>query len=85
MTDPKYPRLEEAVHRNLCDVLLEIRRRFPDWRLGQLVCNLSTLSDSGFEVWDIEDEQLLDSAVRFLERHKDRVPDPLTSPSPDAA
>jgi hypothetical protein len=88
MTDPPYPRLDEALHRKLCDVLLEIRRRFPDYRLGQLIANIATFADS--DTWGVEDWELLAAAERHLERHKDRVPDvaprsTTPSPNPDAA
>jgi len=90
MTNPgylQYPRLDEELHRKLCQVLLEIRRRFPDLRLGQLVSNLSCDADSKTPV--IEDQELLSVAESFLDRHRDREPDialmaPL-APSPDAA
>lgn len=82
--DPPYPRLDTDLHRRLCDVLLEIRLRFPDLRLGQLLCNLA--DDTGFRVWDAEDWELLTVAEAELERVRDRVPDvgPL-APKPAAA
>ena len=89
MTDPPYPRLDVELHRKLCDVLLEIRLRFPDLRLGQLVSLIA--DDTGFSAPVAEDWELLPAAERYLEYHKDRVPDvgplapPTAAPSPDAA
>lgn len=89
MTDPPYPRLDADLHRKLCDVLLEIRLRFPDLRLGQLISNLAWMAES--RTPDVEDWDLLAEAERHLEHHKDRVPDmgplarPSPAPSPDAA
>lgn len=84
MTDLPYPRLDAELHRKLCDVLLEIRYRFPDLRLGQLISNLSWDADSKTPV--IEDWDLLAAAERYLERHKDRVFDPgIPAQTPGAA
>ena len=38
----------------------ESSRRYPDWRFGQLVANVSGWADQ--EIWNIEDEQLLAAA-----------------------
>jgi hypothetical protein len=53
------PRLE------LFEALAELARRYPDWRLGQLVANIAGWADR--EVWDVEDEQLLEAAKLHLE------------------
>lgn len=49
-------------------VLQEIEkvwRLHPDWRLGQLVCNLAAWIDPSQNiVWDVEDELLLAEAQR---------------------
>lgn len=82
MIDPPYPRLDIDLHRKLCEVLLKIRLRFPDLRLGQLISNLSWDADTSTPV--IEDWDLIAVAERYLDRHKDRIPDvgPLASPGP---
>jgi hypothetical protein len=41
--------------------LAELSRRYPDWRIGQLVSNVAGWAD--VDVWDVEDDQLL-AAVR---------------------
>jgi hypothetical protein len=37
-----------------------LSRRYPDRRLGQLLANVAGWADQ--EIWDIEDEQLLEAA-----------------------
>lgn len=52
----------------LMEAIAELRRRYPDWRLGQLLVNVAGWADR--EIWDIEDEQLLAAArshLRWLE------------------
>lgn len=44
--------------------LSELARRYPHWRLGQLVANVAGWADA--EVWDAEDEQLLSAARAHL-------------------
>ena len=82
MIDPPYPRLDIDLHRKLCETLLEIRLRFPDLRFRPTLSNLSVDPDTSTPV--IEDWDLLAVAERYLDRHKDRIPDvgPLVSPTP---
>jgi hypothetical protein len=50
----------------LWDKLREVRRQFPDMRVGQLIANLAVVArgtDPG-AVWDMEDDELL-SAVKW--------------------
>jgi hypothetical protein len=49
----------------LLDTLAELRRRYPDWRLGQLVANVAGWADQN--VWDIEDDLLLTTAEKHLQ------------------
>ena len=42
----------------------ELSRRYPDWRLGQLLCNVAGWADA--DTWDAEDEQLLAAAEAHL-------------------
>ncbi len=42
----------------------ELSRRYPDWRLGQLLCNVAGWADA--DAWDAEDEQLLAAAEAHL-------------------
>ena len=56
-------------------VLQEIEkvwRLHPDWRLGQLVCNLAAWIDASQNiVWDVEDEALLAEAQQHVAKHAD--------------
>jgi len=42
----------------------ELTRRYPHWRLGQLVANVAGWADA--DVWDVEDGQLLAAAQEHL-------------------
>jgi len=44
----------------------DLCRRYPDWRLGQLVANVAGWADQ--EIWDIEDAQLLEAARVHLQQ-----------------
>ena len=51
----------------LLDAMSELRLLFPDWRMGQLIANL-TMAAGGTDagaIWDVEDEQLLMAARRL--------------------
>jgi hypothetical protein len=55
------------------DLLAAIARlgeQYPNWRFGQLIANVSGWADQ--EIWDIEDEQMLE-AVRL---HLEKLPAP---------
>lgn len=49
----------------LFDALGQLCRRYPEWRFGQLVANVAGWQD--IDIWDVEDEQLLESARRHLQ------------------
>lgn len=61
----------------LLEAIHDLRVRFPQWRMGQLIANLSMAA--GFQnpeaIWDIEDDQLLAAARRLIERNPDRAVD----------
>ncbi len=52
----------------LIQLLGELHEVAPNYRLGQLICNLAMLVDEPdtVSVWDVEDDDLLESARRFL-------------------
>jgi hypothetical protein len=50
----------------LLAAIAELCQRYPDWRLGQLVANVAGWADQ--EIWDVEDEQLLEAARHHLEQ-----------------
>ncbi len=56
MTDPDRTELFAA--------LAALARRYPHWRVGQLVANVAGWADA--EVWDAEDDQLLAAAHAHL-------------------
>lgn len=52
----------------LMKALAELRERYPDWRLGQLIANVAGWADQ--EIWDIEDKQLLAAAELHLQQRE---------------
>jgi hypothetical protein len=48
----------------LLAAIADLCRRYPDWRLGQLVANVAGWADQ--DVWEVEDEQLLEAARLHL-------------------
>jgi hypothetical protein len=56
----------------LFSALAELARRYPHWRVGQLVANVAGWADA--DVWDAEDDALL-TAVRS---HLERTPAPVS-------
>lgn len=63
-----------TVGEDLLTAMSELRALFPDWRMGQLVANLTQAAgrDGEGAVWDVEDEQLLAAAHRLIERNQSR-------------
>ena len=51
---------------DLLATIAELCRRYPDWRFGQLVANVAGWADQ--EIWDVEDEQLLEAAQTHLQQ-----------------
>jgi hypothetical protein len=58
----------------LIEALAELRRLFPDWRMGQLVANLVLAAGGtdGGAIWEVEDERLLAAARRLIDRNRGR-------------
>ena len=52
--------------------LRELRRTYPDWRLGQLVCNVATWARGADKaaVWDLEDSEFIQTALEHLKHRK---------------
>jgi len=57
--------MNERESKDLLDALVELRQRYPNWRLGQLVANVAGWADQN--AWDIEDEQFLVAAREHLQ------------------
>lgn len=51
---------------DLLTTISQLSERYPDWRLAQLVANVAGWADR--EIWDVEDEQLLQAARQHLEQ-----------------
>jgi hypothetical protein len=66
-----------AARNELMVALTELSDLMPDMRLGQLVCNLATMTEGRHQdsVWDVEDEDMLPAARRFLEYARQRSPE----------
>ena len=56
----------------LLAAMAELRALFPDWRIGQLVANLTQAAgrDRDGAIWDVEDEELLAAARRLIDRNR---------------
>ena len=54
----------------LLSVIAELAERYPHWRLGQLISNVAGWAD--VNIWDVEDEQLLEAAKAHLEHLSER-------------
>ncbi len=61
-----------ANHEELLGALREMWQRYPEWRLGQMICNVATwakqpteTADAAETVWDLEDDEL----VRGIRQH----------------
>ena len=50
----------------LLALVAELSERYPDWRLGQLIANVSGWADQ--DVWEVEDEPLLEAMRLHLEQ-----------------
>jgi hypothetical protein len=70
----------------LLEAVARLRQLFPEWRLGQLVANLTTAAGCSETegIWDVEDEQLLDAAQRLIARNKDRLPTQTEPSNPES-
>jgi len=58
-----------TVRSELLASLAELSRRYPDWRLGQLVSNVAGWADT--DLWEIDDEKMLVAAKVALEETLD--------------
>jgi hypothetical protein len=56
----------------LLAAVAELRSLFPDWRIGQLVANLTQAAgrDTDGAIWDVEDDELLAAARRLIDRNR---------------
>lgn len=56
----------------LLAAMAELRSLFPDWRIGQLVANVTQAAGRDREgaIWDVEDHELLAAARRLIDRNR---------------
>ncbi len=56
-------------------LLEEFAERYPDWRFGQLVMNVTNLANDGTprNIWDIEDGDFLRAARSHLQHLSERA------------
>jgi hypothetical protein len=66
--------MSQTTSDRLLQAVAELRALFPEWRLGQMVANLTTAAgcQEPEAIWDVEDEHLLAAAQRLITRNKDR-------------
>lgn len=67
--------MNQSPRTELIGVLYELGEVFPDWRFGQMIANLATSARgaNAEAIWDSEDEELLATARRLLERNRGRT------------
>jgi hypothetical protein len=70
--------MTDAERGEMLTALIELARRYPHWRLGQLVTNVAGWAD--VDLWDAEDAQLLAAARAHPHRADQRE---ATGPAPD--
>jgi len=52
--------MKSQARTELLTAIAELSERYPNWRFGQLVANVAGWADQ--EIWDVEDEHLLEAA-----------------------
>lgn len=59
-----------AVRKEILRALEEMSARYPEWRFGQLVANISywTREPSVQAIWDVEDEEFLQGIRSHLDQ-----------------
>jgi hypothetical protein len=73
-----------SVTDELIEALGELRVLFPDWRMGQLVANLTVAAgctDDG-AIWEVEDDRLVAAARRLIDANRGRAAASASSVAP---
>jgi hypothetical protein len=67
--------MNTVVNDELTEAVSELRRTFPEMRLGQLMLNLAAAAgvSEPAAFWDVEDADLLVAARRLIERNRGRI------------
>jgi hypothetical protein len=58
--------MKNSQRAELLEAIAALCQRYPHWRLGQLVANIAGWADQ--DVWDVDDERLLQAAQLHLEQ-----------------
>lgn len=65
--------MQHVDERELFDALIAVWKHYPQWRFGQLVCNVAGwIDDEPSNVWDVGDRALLAAAKDHLKQIKTR-------------
>jgi hypothetical protein len=66
--------MTNSVSEQLLAAIAELQSIFPDWRMGQLIANLTQAAgrDSDGAIWDVEDDELLAAARRLIDGNRHR-------------
>ena len=67
-----------AVRQEVFRLLAELSERYPEWRLGQLVANVTAWARQPTEqhdtgIWDVEDDELLAALKHHLSQREVRA------------
>lgn len=59
-----------TTRQEILKVLVELSERYPEWRFGQMVANVSFWAQGPTTqaIWDVEDQQFLEAVKKHLER-----------------
>ena len=69
--------MSQVVADDLMNAVAELRVLFPEWRLGQTLVTLVTAAGgaNAGDIWEMEDDRLLEAARRLVERNRGRDAD----------
>ena len=72
--------MSQEVADELMEAVAELRVLFPEWRLGQTLVTLVTAAGgvNASDIWEMEDDRLLEAAMRLVERNRGREADSST-------
>lgn len=59
--------MKDAMRQEILNKLQHLGQHLPEMRLGQLICNLSSLVAGPWDtsLWDLEDEQFLEAILQL--------------------
>lgn len=62
------------IRREILRALEEMSKRYPHWRFGKLVANISywAKGPTAEAIWDVEDEEFLRSIQSHLEQYREQ-------------